>query len=1093
MDIRNSSDFNCEQCGQAYNDRWKKLGPTLYACNRCGQARTILLYDEQDQESLRQIELDSLIGRNVIPNLDDLNFKAAEMFLRGLREDYPNSPKVYFYSALADNAICYTQDDIDPEKYIPTLNDIRGTTIFKNPNVIKCLELAIGDEKQHYQDTFDYIEKKRNEIKNEFTKGTYHYDVFISCKVTEVDPATKGPILDGRGKPLKTREAELAHEVCRLLWKSGVENVFYSEVEKDKMAGKRFENVIFSALHQAKVLILVANKREYIDWRWVRNEWKRFLNVMDEAQDGVQRKLIVYTEELAVNELPRELQRYQIVNRKDVGADHALFAAVQDAVKSSIVYSGTKVTASKIEAKKVETVAIVKGEKFDHQIDLSSSEETDFEIAQADIATDDKKHYKAALKRLISLSNSNKTNFKVNWAMVLCIFEAKTENVLKKRDLSFLKGNDIARFNEYLTNALGSADVYQLRDIFPILKGIFINTITNGNIRLLYTLCTGKQGESFDVYSTFIGFLKQDQMTTLADGIVEAIAGTINKEKLPYSIAELDALLKAIAVRVYSNDEKALEKLLGCYQKLAAAFLLARHFDYCQGMFNSMLSFDAYNAFALWGRFMASIQCDDPFLLPTKLKQENWVNYDITKEDAPERKPNNLYSTIVDILKGGYEITNANGNYFSICVNTAREALILKRDKIALPMYKALIDLTVGQFNEHRVTADYARGLCLAAGDILCITEHFPEAKECFSIVVGNEELSCHEAYWGLTKADLEIKTNFGAYLYKGRLVDNQFFKVATDRAAKMGDKSYTKFYALIEEYKSNRKKAGAAKRAFDFSEKKDIAEGKSTPIKNILKIFASEATTKNFLYTQVKQAETAKKQPKAARGEKPSKKIFAHSCLILLTLASVLIYYLFATHTFLYINVPISNHAFAFPTAPVVAILLLVPLRLLFGPKSKLADYGSPYSRAVFIFLNIIGIAFMAFTIIFRDRVYYNAMAKGYFASLYGWSEEVTNAYGLYSIAVPSMVGGVLSIGLIINMFSRHVTYRKIARPYFYMALVMLLLNTMRYTDFSTDLTDANLIVSFLTSETTIGSYLTVIAIGFGLIPAFKTRKSPK
>lgn len=1085
MEIIDKADFRCVQCGESYSEKWKKLGRNLYACVRCGLAKTILLNDEQDEESLRELELDEAIRKEVIPRLEELEFKSVERFLTGLRAEFPDSPKVYFFSALADNSVCYTQDDIDPEKYIPTLNDIRGSSIFKNPNVIKCLELSHGAEREHYQETFDYIEKKRTEIKSEFSSGKYHYDVFISCKVTEVDPATMKPVLDGRGNPQKTRESELAREVCHKLWRRGIENVFYSEEEKEKMAGKRFENVIFSALHQAKVLILVANSRFNIDWRWVRNEWKRFLNVMNEASDGVERKFILYTEKLAVNEIPRDLKRFQIVNRQEVGADNTLFAAVEDAVKSSIVYSGTKVTASKVEAKKVETVAIVKGQRFDSKISLSTSEESEFELALSDMKIDDAKHFKAALRKLTNLANNNKTNFAVNWAMVQCLFEVNDNKALAENDLTFIaKRKDFPRLNEFLTNALGSADSdSSIKKVYDAMKPVFVNTLKRGHFGLMVEMCS--PGGIPDIYSTFIGFLKQDKMMDLANAMLSCINESIVKGKLPFTESEFDILVKSLVVRIFSNAGDALEQLLGLYSKLAISFLTSEHYEQAAKCYNAMLEYDAYNSFGLWGRFMATIKLDDPDFLSTRLKSENFVNYDISNDNAPERKPNNLYSTIVDILKGGYEITNANGNFFSICLNAARGALLLKRDKIALPMYKALIDLAVGQYGEKRLSQEYIRDLCLTSGDLMCITEHFDEASDLFGIVAGQIDQTCPEAYWGLAKASLKIRTNYGAYLYKGMLTDNEFFRSASKHASDQGDKTYANFYAKIEKYKSDRTISRTAKEAFAIHQQKDIASGKSTPIAKINKILASENTAREFLFSEVKRHKQAKHQPKSAQGAKGSKKIIAHSLSLLVTLFAPIALYLFSTQSFFSLRFIVNESAFfiSLPIAPIAGIGLMILLRILFNRKSPLADYGSPFSRAILIIEEIIAVAFFLFTFLFGSRIVPDLIYESNYAEIFTWAEhtDLKESWALHHLAKSIVIAASLTLSIILNSFCRRVTTRNMMRPLFYMCLAMIAHSVFRTPDFAPQVGFA-MILPYI--------FISVLMLFFAIFPNIRDRK---
>ncbi|MCR5491882.1 MAG: TIR domain-containing protein [Bacilli bacterium] len=308
----------CPQCGELFSrEKWRKAASGEYQCWRCNNFFDVDAIE--NEASANHLEAEELAA---IPNLlNNLEFLEAENRLEELTKKYPKNPKVYFLKVLAAHCINYIHDedtDRKAEKWVPTLNNISAEPLSALTAYKMCLDLAKGEEKEHYLETFKFIEDKRQEVLDDYGSGKYTYDVFISTKVTEMDfsnPAHPVPLL-ANGEPVISSDAKLASSIYDQLRHDNPRlSVFYSEREKDAMAGQRFENVIFSALHTAKVFILVASDINHINWRWVRNEWKRYLYLMDPSQEGYKnRHIILVGNGLAKAELPYELKKREFID-----------------------------------------------------------------------------------------------------------------------------------------------------------------------------------------------------------------------------------------------------------------------------------------------------------------------------------------------------------------------------------------------------------------------------------------------------------------------------------------------------------------------------------------------------------------------------------------------------------------------------------------------------------------------------------------------------------------------------------------------------------------------------------------------------------
>ncbi|MBP5217003.1 MAG: TIR domain-containing protein [Bacilli bacterium] len=334
----------CPYCGTAFSRTiWRHTEQAEYECPQCGNCYDVEAFENEGNAKHQESE-DIL----AIPNLlNNLEFHDAEKRLEELEKKYPDNPKVFFLKVLAANCITYIPDESSKnvQRWIPTLNNINEEPLSSMSAYKKCLELAKGDEKEHFQKTFDFIEKKRAEVLEDYSTGKYNYDVFISTKVSKLDfsnPANPVPVLDSVGDPIPTEDAKLASQIYDQLRHDNPRlRVFYSEREKDQMAGQRFENVIFSALHSAKAFILVANDINHINWRWVKNEWKRYLYLMDPSEEGYKnRHIIVAGKGLAKTELPFELKNRQFVDfgRDAISGPLTLIQFVNTSLQSGLTY-----------------------------------------------------------------------------------------------------------------------------------------------------------------------------------------------------------------------------------------------------------------------------------------------------------------------------------------------------------------------------------------------------------------------------------------------------------------------------------------------------------------------------------------------------------------------------------------------------------------------------------------------------------------------------------------------------------------------------------------------------------------------------------
>ena len=120
------------------------------------------------------------------------------------------------------------------------------------------------------------------------------YQVFISYKHTT---------LDGTGV---TRDYTIASELHSALIRAGVKTFFS---EKDLSTGD-YINEIYRALDEARIMIVVGTRPEYVDSEWVREEWSTFIAAIN-GRRKPNGDVYTYLEGMSINNLPMMLYKRQ--------------------------------------------------------------------------------------------------------------------------------------------------------------------------------------------------------------------------------------------------------------------------------------------------------------------------------------------------------------------------------------------------------------------------------------------------------------------------------------------------------------------------------------------------------------------------------------------------------------------------------------------------------------------------------------------------------------------------------------------------------------------------------------------------------------
>ena len=294
--------FKCKMCGGSLE---VTEGMTVCECEYCGTKQTLPKTDNEQTLNMfnranhfrQQCEFD----------------KAAEIYERmtAQRDD----AELYWSIVLCRYGIEYVDDPLTKKK-IPTCHRTQYKSILEDADYLEALSHADSVQKEVYKQEAEYIDKVQKGIL-EISNKEKPFDVFICYKET-----------DDMGR--RTPDSVLAQELYYGLTKEGFK-VFFSRITLESKLGTEYEPYIFAALNSAKVMVVVGTKPEYFNAVWVRNEWSRYLMLMQEDRS---RTLIPAYKDMDPYDLPDALSMFQAQDMSKLGFMQDLIHGIKKIVST---------------------------------------------------------------------------------------------------------------------------------------------------------------------------------------------------------------------------------------------------------------------------------------------------------------------------------------------------------------------------------------------------------------------------------------------------------------------------------------------------------------------------------------------------------------------------------------------------------------------------------------------------------------------------------------------------------------------------------------------------------------------------------------
>ncbi len=228
---------------------------SVVRCVHCGNVQTLPKKDVSPAalSFLRMGEHD----------LDTCKFDEAYTAYAKAAELDEKEPEAYFGMALAAFKVQYLKDEVN-ERLQPICHEISEKVFSDDKNFRRALELATDEQRREYRKRGREIDEVKEEFYELQRKGL-DYDCFLCVKVT-----------DGGGK---TADYDRANDIYYYLKDEGYKP-FFSEREMKGRTGSDYEALILYALYTSECMLIVCSNEEYLQTKWVKNEYMRFLHML---------------------------------------------------------------------------------------------------------------------------------------------------------------------------------------------------------------------------------------------------------------------------------------------------------------------------------------------------------------------------------------------------------------------------------------------------------------------------------------------------------------------------------------------------------------------------------------------------------------------------------------------------------------------------------------------------------------------------------------------------------------------------------------------------------------------------------------------
>jgi len=320
MEKERKTPLKCAQCGEPVN--LSKALDGVYHCPYCDFETPVPVKETPAGPLLEHAEA----------LLSEARFdEAMEIYNQAAKAD-PKDPRPRFGKALCRFKVKYVRDytargkdgKIDPNGVLRPIcyspETLSGGSFLEDADYLAALTLSTPAQKALFSARGAGIEEVRSAFAALKAKGE-KYDTFICVKVSDESVASS----DGHKR--KTEDAECAYAIHHFLSKKGY-SPFFSEIDCHDRLGEQYEALILYALLTAPSLLLVVSDESYLNTPWVKNEYTRFLGMIDDGLKNPDSLTIVFN--------GRPIEKVPGRKGKIQGIDYSRHIGVESAILSFV-------------------------------------------------------------------------------------------------------------------------------------------------------------------------------------------------------------------------------------------------------------------------------------------------------------------------------------------------------------------------------------------------------------------------------------------------------------------------------------------------------------------------------------------------------------------------------------------------------------------------------------------------------------------------------------------------------------------------------------------------------------------------------------
>lgn len=279
----------CKMCGAPLEI---EQNVSICTCDYCGTVQTVPKFVSSDK-------INQLFERANQYRMKNEFDKAAGIYETIIAES-PDEPEAYWGICLSTYGIEYVEDPKTGSR-VPTCHRASYKSILDDPNYMAVLERADENARKVYAKEAVYIDSLQKNI-IQISANEEPYDIFICYKETDADGN-------------RTKDSVIAQEIYNALTEKGYK-VFFSRITLKGKLGTAFEPYIFSALNSSRAMLVVGTSVEYINAVWVKNEWSRYLSLIEQGQKKI---LIPCYRDITPRDLPSEFAALQAQDVSQLG------------------------------------------------------------------------------------------------------------------------------------------------------------------------------------------------------------------------------------------------------------------------------------------------------------------------------------------------------------------------------------------------------------------------------------------------------------------------------------------------------------------------------------------------------------------------------------------------------------------------------------------------------------------------------------------------------------------------------------------------------------------------------------------------------